>query len=248
MTGVELSAYDSGFFETQIAQSRESAQVVVPLLQLLLGDLRSVLDVGGGAGAWAATWAENGVDALDVDGEYVKPAQLLVPRERFMAHDLTKPLDLGRRFDLVTCLEVAEHVEPAHAETLIGSLVRHGDLIVFSAAVPGQGGTNHVNEQWPEYWLPMFTRHGFEVFDVLRPRLWHEEAVGFWFRQNLLIYAKGAAAGRVRALPSVPLPLNLIHPEQFATKVRQLGEVPPIRVSAKRVADGLRRRLGLIDG
>lgn len=107
-----------------------------------------------------------------MDGDYVPHDQLCVPADRFIDHDLTTPLDLGRRFDLVTCLEVAEHLPSDASETLVDSLCRHADVIVFSAAVPGQGGTGHINERRASFWAALFGTHGYRPYDLLGGRLW----------------------------------------------------------------------------
>jgi 2-polyprenyl-3-methyl-5-hydroxy-6-metoxy-1,4-benzoquinol methylase len=76
----------------------------------------TVIDVGCGVGTWLAVLAENGVaDVWGIDGDYVDRALLEIPEERFLPHDLTKPVRLERRFDLVLCLEVAEHL-PADSD------------------------------------------------------------------------------------------------------------------------------------
>ena len=132
--------YSSDFYQYIDAGSRASAQAVS---SLLLDELKidSVLDVGGGHGAWARIWLDSGVsDVLAVDGAYVDRQQLAIPPRCFHSHDLLQPLDLNRSFDLVQSLEVAEHIAEDRADTFIDSLVRHGDVILFSAAVPRQGG------------------------------------------------------------------------------------------------------------
>jgi SAM-dependent methyltransferase len=240
---VDIGAYSSGFFQQQLDESSRSAGRVIPLL-LELFPVGSVLDVGCGVGAWARAFVDAGVShVIGVDGEYVDRRQLLLSADSFVPHDLTRPLDLGRRFDLVACLEVAEHLPPDRADTLIAGLARHADIVLFSAAVPGQGGTNHVNEQWPGYWARLFGSLGYEGFDVLRPRLWHDAEIGFWFRQNLLVFATGAAAEHARALPRVDAPLDVVHPEQFTRRNQALEQIPSIRTSLGHVQLGLRRKL-----
>jgi hypothetical protein len=189
--------YSSEFFDYIDSGSRASAQIVS---QLLLGEIRigSLLDVGSGHGAWAAEWMRSGVkDVVAVDGDYVKTSQLAIPRKNFVGRDLSQPVDLGRRFDLVQSLEVAEHVAAEHSDTFVDNLVRHGDVILFSAAVPHQGGEHHVNEQPPEYWRTRFADRGYAVFDWLRPRIADRREIKAWYRYNSLIYANEVGQKRL---------------------------------------------------
>jgi hypothetical protein len=194
---VSRHVYSSDFFDYIDAGSRASAGIVSRLLvnEVSIG---SLLDVGSGHGAWAAEWMAAGVtDVIAVDGDYVKPDQLAIPRGKFVAHDLTSPLDLQRRFDLVQSLEVAEHISPEHADLFIENLVRHGDIVLFSAAVPHQGGEHHVNEQPPQYWRDRFASHGYDVFDWVRPHIADNREVKAWYRYNILIYANPAGQKRL---------------------------------------------------
>ena len=189
--------YSSDFYDYIDSGSRASARTVASLLleQLKIG---SLLDVGSGHGAWAAEWMKAGVsDVVAVDGAYVDVAQLAIPADRFRPHDLSRPLDLGRRFDLVQTLEVAEHLAEENAAAFVDSLVRHGDVVLFSAAVPHQGGEHHVNEQPPEYWRKHFAERGFEVFDWLRPRLAGARHVKPWYRFNSFLYANETGQKRL---------------------------------------------------
>ncbi len=139
------------------------------------------------------------VDARGIDGDYVDRGALLIPASDFTAHDLAEPLNLDRKFDLVQCLEVAEHVPAEHADTLIGQLVAHSDVILFSAAVPGQGGEFHVNEQPPGYWVERFARQGYCAFDFLRPRIHRRSEIEPWYRYNAILFANDAGCARLSA-------------------------------------------------
>ena len=136
-------------------------------------------------------------DVVGVDGDYVNPEQLAIARERFLAHDLSTPLKVGRRFDLVQSLEVAEHIAAEHADLFVENLVKHGDVILFSAAVPHQGGEHHVNEQPPQYWRERFKARGYDVFDWLRPRIADRREIKAWYRYNSLIYANAKGQKRL---------------------------------------------------
>jgi SAM-dependent methyltransferase len=191
-----VTVYTPEFYRNCSAGSASSAAVVVPYLAKLLKP-SSVLDVGCGTGLWLAEWERTGAEVAGVDGPWVQRDRLKIPRETFTAHDLSEPLNLQRRFEVVTCLEVAEHLTVKAGHRLIDGLCRHGDVIVFSAAVPGQGGTNHINLHWPSYWAKLFAKHGYKPYDVLRDHFWWDQRVEWWYRQNLLIFADPAAAAKL---------------------------------------------------
>lgn len=191
--------YSSEFYTYIDSGSRASARTIAALL---MGEMHieSLLDVGAGHGAWAAEWLKAGVkDVIAVDGHYVDLKQLAIPARRFVSRDLSLPLDLGRRFDLVQSLEVAEHLAQEHADIFVDGLVRHGDVVLFSAAVPHQGGEHHVNEQPPEYWRRRFASRGYQVFDWVRPRVAVDRSVMAWYRFNTFIYANSEGQKRLSA-------------------------------------------------
>ena len=189
--------YSHDFYDYIDAGSRRSARAVAGLL-LPEMKITSLLDVGAGHGAWAAEWLAAGVeDVLAVDGDYVARDQLAIPASNFLAHDLATPLALKRKFDLVQTLEVAEHLPHAKADLFVDNLVAHGDVILFSAAVPHQGGEHHVNEQPPEYWRSKFAARDYAVYDFVRPGLVGAEGVMPWYRFNSYIYANHAGQQRL---------------------------------------------------
>jgi SAM-dependent methyltransferase len=181
-------AYDETFYRYIERGAIRSAQVVIPLVVDRL-KIKSVLDVGCGVGAWVAEYHKQGIMAcLGVDGDYVKESSLLVPPASFIARDVGHPFDLRRRFDLAQCLEVGEHLETPASKTLVANLVRHSDRVLFSAAVPGQGGENHINEQPYEFWRALFAEHEYVPYDFLRPLLRDAAAVEIWYRHNIMLY------------------------------------------------------------
>jgi SAM-dependent methyltransferase len=177
---------------------------------------RSILDVGCGRGTWLKTALDLGIsDVLGVDGISIKPDELLIPRTDFKVLNLTQPWQLGRKYDLAFCLEVAEHLEEQYAPTLIESLTAHADSVVFSAACPGQDGQHHVNCQWPEYWQKLFNDRGFTCSDELRWRLWQDDRIEPWYRQNIFVAhrAGGGSAGKEPRIQPV------IHPDVIKEKL-----------------------------
>ena len=125
------------------------------------------LDVGCGTGAIVHTAYANDVMAFGVD-------QLIVlESERFKNADLRQPLDLGRTFEMVTCIEVAEHLEEQYEGVICDTLARHvaeGGRLVFTAAKPGQPGYNHFNCQPLKYWRDRLESRGlrYSQADTMR--------------------------------------------------------------------------------
>ncbi len=190
---MEGHKYDAGFYEYINAGSLASARVICPLVT---GWLKpdSVLDVGCGAGAWCRVWGEAGVpDVQGTDGVYVDKRSLLIPEGSFHSQDLAQVFDFGRKFSLVTSLEVAEHIPESSARIFVENLARHGSVILFSAAVPGQGGEFHVNEQPLGYWKEHFEALGFSCFDPVRPLVARSSNVEPWYRYNTLLYVRDDA-------------------------------------------------------
>ena len=216
--GREGRFYSEKFYR-ELASTRESAAEILPIVIELLKP-SSIADVGCGSGHWLAAASELGVtNVLGVDGDWVKESQLAIPPEKFVAHDLSTPLKLGRRFDLALSLEVAEHLPESAAGTFIHNLCSAADVVLFSAAIPGQGGRHHVNEQWPAYWADLFQDAGYHCYDVLRPRIWNNPRVAWYYAQNCMIFART----NVPSLGTPTRPLALVHPTLWSDHVARLN-------------------------
>jgi SAM-dependent methyltransferase len=181
--------YGPDFYRFLASFALRSARRVIPKLTAAVA-VRSVVDFGCGQGAWLSAWGDTGASVAGVDGPYTDRSHLLIDPGDFHAADLTAPIDLGRQFDLVQSLEVAEHLPAANAEQFVKTLTAHGPRILFSAAVPGQGGENHVNEQPPDYWRALFRERGYAAFDYLRPLVFEDPAIARWYRFNTIFYIR----------------------------------------------------------
>lgn len=214
-------SYDQSFYDAQRDGSLNSAREVVPLL-LGLVHPSSVVDVGCGVGTWLRAFMDSGIrDAVGVDGDYAKSSGLVIPDSSFEPADLTKPLDMGRRFDLAISLEVGEHLPASAAGGLVDSLIRLAPVVAFSAAIPFQGGTNHINEQWQGYWAGLFRARGYVAVDAVRPAIWNNDRIEAFYRQNILLYVD---QGRLASYPALASArertsddmLSVIHPKVFS--------------------------------
>jgi hypothetical protein len=212
--------YDASFFAAQAVSSMKSARAILPELFSRLQP-NSVLDVGCGIGPWLRAAGDLGARVLlGVDGEYVEQRLLMIPSESFVPVDLARPglkekvvaIHPGR-FDLVICLEVAEHLPFERSASLVEELCQLGDVVLFSAAIPFQGGTQHINEQWPEFWALLFRSFGFVCYDWLRQQIWAVPNVDWWYAQNVLLFVRESSP--VRA----DLPANAVVEREALSRV-----------------------------
>lgn len=242
--------YRPEFFDYIEDGATRSANVMIPaILKLLKVD--SVLDVGCGRGAWLSEWRRHNVTSVvGVDGTYVDTSTLLISESEFVPADLSRPVNLGRQFDLVQSLEVAEHLPASAADAFVETLVRHGSRILFSAAVPGQGGEHHVNEQPYEYWRDKFRARGYVAFDALRPLLADDQRVEPWYRFNTLLFVAEQSVPQLDpSLASSRLAdrarISDVSPLSYRLRKCALRLLPPSMVSrlamAKHKLVGLRR-------
>ena len=250
----ELSGrYSGAFYGRQAPGSLRTARRVAPLLYELLAP-DSVIDIGCGVGPWLAAFRELGVDDIrGIDGPHVDRDRLLVPPAAFTVQDLREPLSLGRTFDLAISLEVAEHLPPATAADFVRTLTGLSAAVLFSAAVPFQGGEGHVNEQWQDYWARLFATEGYEPVDCVRPAIWTDATVEWWYAQNTILYVDRTVLGQRPGLSPVTAgslaALRVVHPDLYltcATRVPTLGTtvrrlVPALLESMAHRARTLRR-------
>jgi SAM-dependent methyltransferase len=246
--------YSRHFYSRREARVAASAAALVPQIIGLLKP-GSVIDVGCGNGLWLDAFAREGVARMrGVDGPWVPSDALRIPASSFRTLDLSHcPLpyrlaEPGERFDLLLSLELLEHLPDSRAEAMVEAMCNLSDVLLVSAAVPHQGGTGHVNEQWPEWWHERFAARGFVACDFLRMAIWRDERIAPWYRQNLIGYFRGKVPEAVRefalrhASRLVDEPLALCHPGVFSYKLGKLRAT--LRNPFAAALNELRRRGG----
>jgi hypothetical protein len=188
--------YDDQFFDWVDRTAAQSAAVMLPVVQRMVR-AESIVDVGCGRGTWLAQWDKLGISRIKgLDGDYVDRSRLAIDASLFEAADLSRPRVRAERFDLAQSLEVAEHLHPHSGPAFVAMLCSLSDVVLFSAAQPGQGGEDHINERPLSYWVEMFADMGYEAFDCVRPEIVGEFRISPWYRYNSLIFAN--AAGQLR--------------------------------------------------
>ena len=224
MNGSKLTLDKLIYKHDPVIHNFSAARQILPYL-LRLKLINSVLDVGCGTGTWLSVAKDLGVSEISgIDGVNLTQSELKIPSNNFIVFNLSQPFNLHKKFDLLICLEVAEHLPESAAITLVDTLTRHSDFILFSAAIPGQGGQNHINEQWPHYWVSLFSSKGYFPCNILNDEFWNNEEVEWWYRQNMVIY------GTKGALSSLNLSISedihpKIHPALFKEKLDKINEL-----------------------
>ncbi len=213
--------YDAAFFDGLETGSVKSARKYADVLSSLISP-RSVIDVGCGTGAWLLAFKEGGATELvGLDGDWVHEGELLDRDIRFIACDLNErqQLPTSVRADLAMSLEVAEHLEESSADSFVHTLTDFSDVVLFSAAYSGQGGTNHINEQPHTYWAQKFGSRGYVPFDIFRARFWADASIDWWYRQNVFLYVKSGSDAHVMLTSKGYAPMteisfmDCVHPE-----------------------------------
>ena len=230
--------YDDEFYLGQADASTQSARRVLPILLTLMPELKSAIDIGCGVGTWLSICLENGFDeVVGIDGDYVNKSLLRIPEDSFIASDLSNDFVslVNKKFDLAINLEVAEHLEEKRADSFVTSLTALSDVILFSGAVPFQGGVSHVNEQWPDYWVKKFRAQGYYPLDIIRPLVWEDKKIVDHYRQNIIVFSTKEIIGNIFPdydFDTIP-ELAAMHPELALTLHKRAKTLSPFAKVAK---------------
>jgi hypothetical protein len=219
LTSSTATLYTKDFYTGQIDGSRTAAEIILPIAWEVAGPFRSVADVGCGTGCWLDVARSLGADQImGFDGEYAREC-LVIPESCFFPIELNGGPGVhdGGKCDLCISLETAEHLEPESAEYFVEFLTSLSDIVLFSAAIPGQGGTGHINEQWTAYWVKLFRDQEYIPYDVIRPKIWEVKRIPVWYRQNTLLFVN--SYNEPASLEYFnPSGMTIVHPELYMAR------------------------------
>lgn len=216
--------YSAEFFQFISSDNDAYRDLLLPVVNAVRPI--SVIDLGTGSGAWLAAAKEMGASrVLGLDGHWAATEHQLISSAEFLAVDFEAGFpDLGR-FDLAICLEVLEHITPEAGEAAVQWLCERSDVVLFSAAIPGQGGTHHINEVWQHHWADKFRSHNFHAYDIIRPTIWRNSDIPWWYRQNTVVYARPEAAKSYGWTEADINTLDLVHPDRFEMAIETIARL-----------------------
>ena len=240
LTKTRDNFYDQKFYQKQAQGSSDSAKIILPLVFQVLPKINSAVDFGCGVGTWVSCIKELGVNEIKgYDGSWAKD-KLIIPQEYFEAVEFDKEMPkIKKKYDLAISLEVAEHLPEKIAKKFIETITSASDIVLFSAAIPFQGGKNHINEQWQDYWYNIFNEYGYVGTDFLRRRCYNEQAIELWYRQNIMLYVKKEKIETV-SIPKEHFSseqINFVCPEFYLKKVKEIKRLKICNANDMRLFD-----------
>ena len=240
--------YRHKFYKDRHQKTVYSANKILPIVMDVLPEIHSVVDFGCGVGTWLSVLKEKNVNHIQgLDGFWVKQELLEIPKENFRQVNLEKKVKLSRRYDLAISLEVAEHLPIEAAGYFVESLVNASDFVLFSAAIPFQGGKGHINEQWPDYWARLFKDKDYIPLDIIREKIWNDEAMPIWYRQNILLFLKQERMQGLkiseRGRRSVSPPISMVHPGTYLSKALKVNQAATVKGSLRFLRRAVKMRI-----
>ena len=240
--------YDKKFYKKYRVNEKffYSAKKILPVVINAIPCIESAVDVGCGTGLWLSVLQEETKikRVKGIDGKWVDKKLLEITKEEFVESDLSKTFPIfDEKFDLAISLEVAEHLPPERALAFIDYLTSLSDFVLFSAAIPFQGGINHFNEQWQDYWADLFEKRNYVPFDIIRSKVWNDEKINNCLKQNTILYVKKNEIHRVKIeyIPREKLILSIVHPSYASPSTKKIlwkGLLrSALQKSAKRIWD-----------
>jgi len=204
-----MTIYNKEFYEKRHSRTIYAANTILHNIRNFI-NFESVVDFGCGVGTWLYSAEKLGAsETLGFEGKWLDTS-LYKASGTIKLLNLSEDINLKHRYDLAISLEVAEHLNESHSESFVNTLCNASDNVLFSAAIRGQGGKGHLNEKMQSYWVELFKKNGYECNDIIRPNIWNDTKIDFWYKQNTFLFTKNKKLNADGLMP-----IDIVHPEQF---------------------------------
>jgi len=204
--------YNKKFYDEVSQSSLNSAKAIAPYI-IKKFNPNSLVDFGCGDGSWLKPFLDRNIDITGIEGDWIKNTNTKIPLENYILSNFEKKnIKIEGKFDFVLCLEVLEHLNEEIGLYLIKKMTSISDLILFSAAIPGQGGTNHINERWQSHWINLFKSYSYFPDLNIRYHFWNDSRVASYYRQNIILFRKNKSENNISNI------YDVVHPEFYLLK------------------------------
>jgi len=207
--------YSKLYYKKHQDGSYASAYKILKYLTTFI-TIESIIDFGCGVGTWCSAAQNLSINnIMGVDQNLYDSSYMLIPNKNYLQRDLQKSVSLDMKMDLVISVEVGEHIESRYSHVFINTLCQHGDIILFSAALPYQGGTGHINEKPCSYWRDIFSDLDYIAIDCIRGVFWEDDDVEVWYKNNTILYVRDGLQFDILNKISSSYPIDIIHPDML---------------------------------
>ena len=181
---------DTSYFQQIIDEETLQAERLAEVIQQLYQPT-SVTDFGCATGLYLEPYAAKGIAVHGYDNSAPALALTRLPDSVHLA-DLTMPTKVAKS-DVSICLEVLEHIDAENAVKVAKTIAKNSNILVFSAAHPGQGGDGHINCRPKDYWQGVFHAYGMRYDATASERIIAHMQSGYhmgWLPLNLMVLVK----------------------------------------------------------
>jgi hypothetical protein len=201
------SIYPKTYFTTESSghPDKKYASDIYCYMQRIYKDIfnckfYSVLELGTGGGNITYQFLKNNIDFTTVEGTsegYNKLIALGIPENRILNVNLKKLIPFDKRFDIVMCTEVIEHIEPFFASKIVELCTYHSSAVWFSAADRNRlPHYHHSNEIGIEAWDNLFAYFGFNIYIPLNSL--HGRADRLYFSKDLKFFLENRISNNIK--------------------------------------------------